>query len=77
MVVVTALIAFAVNVPLGSWRVMQRKFSLPWFVAIHASVPLILLMRYWFGIPAGNALLFIVCAVLGQVAGARLNRSRA
>jgi hypothetical protein len=66
------LAALAMNVPLGMWRRGLRRFSPAWFVAIHASIPVLVAMRlafvsgYWV-IPPEMAL-----AVVGQVVGARL-----
>ena len=33
------------NLPFGFWRAGVRKFSLRWFLAVHAPVPLIVVMR--------------------------------
>ena len=65
-------VALTVNVPLGMWRRGLRRFSPAWFIAIHASIPLLVGMRLalvptnWV-IPAEIAL-----AVAGQLAGTRL-----
>jgi hypothetical protein len=43
-----ALVACAtlvLNLPFGFWRAGVRKFSLAWFLAVHAPVPLIVVMR--------------------------------
>jgi hypothetical protein len=67
--------ALAVNIPLGYAREGFRKYSLGWFVCVHLSVPLIAWLRIvnhvsvW-GIPA-----FVVCAVLGQIAGGKIRRN--
>jgi hypothetical protein len=42
---VVAAVTLAVNLPFGFWRAGVRKFSLPWFVAVHGPVPLIVGMR--------------------------------
>ncbi|MFH1862719.1 MAG: hypothetical protein ABH878_07900 [bacterium] len=31
---------FLINVPFGYWRRGERRFSLPWFLAVHLPVPL-------------------------------------
>jgi hypothetical protein len=41
------LIVFAANLPFGYWRAGLAKLSLPWFVAIHAPIPLVFVVRYW------------------------------
>ena len=68
-------VALAVNVPLGVWRRGMRRFSPAWFLAIHASIPLLIALRLalvetnWV-IPPEIAL-----AVVGQVVGVRLPRA--
>ena len=37
--------SLSVNLPLGAWREHCRKFSPEWFVAVHASIPLIVTLR--------------------------------
>ena len=65
-------VALLVNVPLGMWRRSMRRFSPTWFLAIHASIPLLIALRLalvetnWV-IPPEIAL-----AVVGQVVGMRL-----
>ena len=64
--------ALAINLPLGMWRRRLRRFSPAWFLAIHASIPVLVAVRlvfvpaYWV-IPPEIAL-----AVAGQLVGARL-----
>jgi hypothetical protein len=65
---------FLVNLPFGFWRASARRFSGPWFVAIHAPVILavgfrmLLGMRFLFA----TAPLFVGAFVLGQSVGGRL-----
>ncbi len=70
--VTISLIAYFINIPLGYWRAFQRRFSVKWFIAIHASVPFIIALRYILDVPSLYALLFITLAVSGQITGARL-----
>ena len=64
--------ALGTNVLLGIWRSGLRRFSPAWFVAIHASIPLLIAMRLvlirtlWVIPPE------IGLAVVGQFVGARL-----
>lgn len=64
--------ALATNAGLGVWRSGVRKFSPAWFVAVHASTPLLVALRLslvpttWV-IPPEIGLAFV-----GQFAGARL-----
>ena len=44
----TLAVTFAVfflNLPFGFWRAGVRKFSLPWFLAVHAPIPLVVGLR--------------------------------
>ena len=69
-------VALAVNVPLGMWRRGIRRFSPAWFLAIHASIPLLIALRLalvetnWVIPPE------IVLAIAGQVVGMRLPQLR-
>ncbi|UCC13733.1 MAG: hypothetical protein JSW21_10220 [Gammaproteobacteria bacterium] len=68
---------FAVNLPFGFWREGVRKFSLAWFVAVHAAVPLVILMRLLAGIKWSFAILPLLVAAYfaGQWVGARYRRN--
>lgn len=61
-----------VNVPMGYWRSVAKKYSVQWFLAIHLAVPVIFLLRvkaglgYWY-IPE-----LVIFAVAGQIIGGRL-----
>jgi hypothetical protein len=70
---------FAVNVPCGYWREGVRKFSPAWFVAVHAPVPLVILMRLLAGIKWSFAILPLLVAAYfgGQWVGARYRRKAA
>ena len=68
-----ALAAFLINLPFGFWRYGYRKFSLLWFVAVHAPVPFIAFIRIQSGI-GWNLSTFPVLIgayVAGQFLGAR------
>lgn len=63
------IITILVNIPLGIWRARQRKFSLQWFIAVHASIPLIYYLRMVNGISNYYIPLMIAVAVSGQLLG--------
>ena len=42
--VVVALVIL-INLPFGYWRAGVRKLSVPWFVAVHAAVPVVIGLR--------------------------------
>ena len=64
--------AFGANLPLGWWRARQRKFSPLWFLGIHASIPLLIAIRFAFGVSYWAVPPEFALVVAGQVAGARL-----
>ena len=66
------LFALALNLPLGAVRTRTRKFSVAWFVAIHAAIPLVIVARIVvLDISGWWAFAGIAVAVAGQVIGAR------
>ena len=70
---VAAVIA-AMNVPFGYWRAAVRKFSVPWFLAVHVPVPLAIGLRLASGL--GWRLvtlpLFVAAFFSGQMVGGRV-----
>jgi len=73
-----ALITLAINIPFGYWREGVKKFSLQWFVAVHAAVPLVIAMRIMAGLEwqLPRIALFVACYFLGQLVGARLKKAK-
>lgn len=73
-----AAAVLALNLPFGYWRAATRKFSLKWFVAIHAPVPAVVALRLWAGIPLGLSTLPVLVAAYfgGQLLGARYRMRR-
>jgi hypothetical protein len=71
------LAILALNVPFGYWRAGLRKFSLLWFVAIHAPIPAAIALRMAAGIPFRLSTLPVFVAVYfaGQWLGAWLRKS--
>lgn len=65
-----------VNLPFGFWRAGVRKFSPAWFLAVHAPVPLVILLRHLSGVGFQLASFPLVIAAyfLGQFAGARIRK---
>jgi len=76
---VAAALILLLNVPFGMWRAGVRRFSLPWFVAVHAPVPLAIGVRFavglgwrWQTLP-----IFVAAFFGGQLLGSGLRRSDA
>lgn len=45
-----AAIVLTINLPFGFWRASVRKFTLPWILAVHLPVPLVIAVRYASGL---------------------------
>jgi hypothetical protein len=69
-----AFSVLALNVPFGYWRAGLRKFSAPWFVAIHAPIPVAVALRFAAGVPfrLSTLPLFVAAYFAGQWIGGRL-----
>lgn len=63
------LAVLILNLPFGAWRVRTRRFGPSWWLAIHAPVPLIILLRWALGLPAVFIAASLAGAVLGQLLG--------
>jgi hypothetical protein len=68
-----ATLVFLVNLPFGFWRARSRRYSGPWFLAIHAPVALSVGFRLLVGIRFmfSTLLLFVGAFFLGQSLGGR------
>ncbi len=69
-------ISLLLNLPLGYFREGVRKYSAAWFLFVHLSIPLIAYLRISNHVSAWAIPPFIACALLGQIAGGRMRRSR-
>ncbi|GFH08358.1 uncharacterized protein HaLaN_03304 [Haematococcus lacustris] len=56
----------AVNVPFGMWREHCEKFGVHWFIAVHASIPFIAMLRKAVIMPKYAILFTIATAIAGQ-----------
>ena len=63
-----------VNLPFGFWRAGVRKFTLPWFLAVHVPVPIAIGLRFLAGIGfrLGALPVFVAAFFGGQFLGGRL-----
>ncbi|CAN6461321.1 unnamed protein product [Victoria cruziana] len=73
---VIGMLGMAANVPLGVWREHTKKFSPSWFIAIHAAIPFIAMLRKSVLMPKSAMAFTIAASVLGQVIGSRAERHR-
>jgi hypothetical protein len=74
-ILIVSVVAFATNLFLGRWRAGCRKFTVKWWLLIHASIPLIIPLRVWLDTPAVFIPLFIGLAVAGQFAGSKMAKT--
>jgi hypothetical protein len=65
-------LSFMLNLPMGFLRQKTRKFSVAWWVCIHAPIPFIIAGRLLAGVGFAYVPLFIFAAVIGQVWGGRI-----
>lgn len=68
--------AAVVNVPCGAIREHFEKFSPGWFIAVHASIPFVAMLRKAVVMPKVAIAMTIAAAIFGQVVGSRLERAR-
>ena len=73
-----AAATLVVNLPFGFWRAGVRKFSPAWFLAVHATVPLIVGMRLAAGLGWRLSTFPILVGAFfgGQFIGGRIRGSR-
>lgn len=71
-IITVSFIAFVLNLPFGYLRTFTKKFSIIWFICIHAPIPIVAVFRIMLGIEWIYIPMFLVFAVIGQVIGARI-----
>ena len=72
-----AIAVLLVNLPFGFWRAGVRRFTLAWFVAVHAPVPLVIGLRSLAGLGWQLSTLPVLVGafVLGQFLGGKLRHA--
>jgi len=72
-VATSVAVVFVLNLPFGFWRAGTKRFTLPWFLAIHVPVPLAVALRIvaGVGLRLGTLPLFVGAFVAGQYVGGR------
>lgn len=64
-------VAFLANLPMGYWRSMTRKYSPKWFLAVHLTIPLIILVRIKLGLDYSFIPFSFAAAIAGQLSGGK------
>ncbi len=75
-IVLVAAVCLLVNLPMGRMRERSRKFSWQWIAWIHASIPLIVVLRLWLKLPWVAIPINIAAAVAGQFLGGLPEKKR-
>ncbi|MCE4602451.1 MAG: hypothetical protein F7B18_04630 [Desulfurococcales archaeon] len=70
------LATFLLNLPFGYWRAHAKSMNnrKEWFLAIHAPVPLVIVIRLIVGAGIRDIPLFVAAFFLGQLVGGRVYR---
>ena len=73
-----AFMVVLLNLPFGYWRANVRKFSLAWFLSVHAPVPFVIALRIVSGLGWQLATFPIMVSAyfIGQFAGSKLHAMR-
>jgi hypothetical protein len=71
-----ALAVLIVTLPFGYWRAGMRRFTLPWFLAVHAPVPLVVGLRVLAGLGwrLSTVPVLAMAFLAGQMLGGRLHQ---
>jgi len=69
-ILIVSAICLLVNIPMGMMRERYPKFSWQWILWIHASIPLIIVLRIALHLPSIAIPINIASAVVGQLIGA-------
>ena len=71
-----AIAVLLINLPFGFWRAGVKRFTLPWFVAVHAPVPFVIGLRVLGGLGwrLSTVPVLVAAFVTGQFFGGRLRR---
>jgi hypothetical protein len=71
-----ALAVLLINLPFGYWRAGVRRFTLSWFLAVHAPVPLVVGLRVVAGVGWRLSTVPVLASafLVGQLLGGRLRQ---
>jgi hypothetical protein len=73
---ILCVIAFAINLPFGYWRVGVPRYSWKWFLAIHFPIPFVVVLRLTFD-QGWRAIPFLfAAAIAGQLFGSYMRVAR-
>lgn len=70
-IAIVSLTSIIMNLFLGRWRARFKKMTVPWWLLIHASIPVLIPLRIWLDTPKIWIPFFIILAIVGQFIGSR------
>jgi hypothetical protein len=73
---IVAVTVTAVNLPFGFWRAGLQRFTVAWFVAVHAPVPIVVVLRLFSGLgfQLSTVPVLVTAYFVGQFVGGRIRR---
>jgi len=74
LILIISVAAFFVNIPFGVLRLKYKKLSIPWFLCIHAPIPVVASIRILTNVPMYYIPLFLFVSIIGQIVGGRIKR---
>lgn len=75
LIIFISLFAFSINIPFGILRAKYKKYSLGWFLCIHAPIPLVAGIRIFSKVSLYFIPIFLAVSILGQIAGGKFNKT--
>ena len=75
-IIILMSVAFTLNLPLGYIRGPVKKYTFKWFLYIHLAIPLIFLLRRYFGLGVEMIPVNITLSVIGQIIGGKIYKKR-
>lgn len=67
--------ALVINIPFGMLRASFKKYSLGWFLSIHAPIPLIAGIRIFTKVSLYFIPIFLIVSILGQIVGGKIKKT--
>lgn len=74
LILIISVTALFVNIPFGVLRSKYKKLSIPWFLCIHAPIPVVASIRILTKVPMYYIPLFLLVSIVGQIVGGRIKR---
>ncbi|MBK8974570.1 MAG: hypothetical protein IPM29_01455 [Planctomycetes bacterium] len=78
MLALAGFSVFLLNLPFGAWRAGCRRFGARWFLAVHGPIPMVVGLRFAFGLGFAWATYPVLVGAYfaGQLCGSRCRGAR-